>query len=65
MRLNTLNRLSKLRFYMLVLCGMLFFVNLGFVIGDLYYRQWNSLWRDLSIAASFAVIWLTWKFLFK
>lgn len=50
---------------MLILCGILFFVNLGFVIGDLYYRQWTAFWRDLSIASCFAVIWLTWKFLFK
>jgi hypothetical protein len=42
--------------------GLLCAANLGLVLGDLYWHQYNLFYRDALMAATNAVLWLTWKY---
>ena len=49
---------------MLLITGILFVLGMGFALADLYLPgQKLNFWRDIMVALSNLVIWLTWKIL--
>jgi hypothetical protein len=54
---------AKVKWMMLFASGGLCLVNVGLILGDIYSGTYHYLYRDSLMAASNAVIFLTWKIL--